>query len=181
MNLCQQPSNRHVTCNHPTSLWKKESYVLSFMCMPLTLPLSSSMWYMLKLGCTSTLSHRVKYVLALLWNHRSDCHHESMSGPSTPQCSRIFTYVASPSHQHPHHTAFFFLSHADELRRINTSNESTAKRCKKGAASNRGPQANVLKTGQSQRCDRRATENTSAREDSQKVDSARRGRRNSTP
>ena len=52
---------------------------------------------------------------------------------------------------------------------------------KKGAASDKGPHANVLKTGQSHRCDRRATENTSAREDSRLVDSARRGRRNSTP
>ena len=60
----------------------------------------------------------------------------------------------------------FFL-HTDELRRFNTSNESTARRCKKKAAKNREPHANVLKTGQRQNASARQ-QSTSAREDSKR-------------
>ena len=65
--------------------------------------------------------------------------------------------------RHSDCSSFFFLHTTDELRGINTSNESTAKRCKKRTAKNRGPHANVLKTGQSQQCERRATERVGKR------------------
>ena len=61
-----------------------------------------------------------------------------------------------------HSVAFFFFQ-TDELRGINTSNESTAKRCKKELPRTGRPHANVLKTGQSQQCERRATKHVGKR------------------
>ena len=58
---------------------------------------------------------------------------------------------------------FFFLK-TDELRGFNTSTESTARRCKKGAAKNREPHANVLKTGRAQIAST-GQQSTSARKD----------------
>ena len=60
---------------------------------------------------------------------------------------------------------FFF--HTNELRGFNTSNESTARRCKKGAAKNREPHANVLKTGRAQIAST-GQQSTSARKDSKR-------------
>ena len=57
---------------------------------------------------------------------------------------------------------FFF--DTDELRGSNTSNESTTRRCKKGAAKSREPHADVLKTGRAQTAST-GQQSTSARKD----------------
>ena len=51
---------------------------------------------------------------------------------------------------HCHVNGVFFFTDTDELRGFSTSNESTARRCKKRSCHKREPHANVLRTGRTQ-------------------------------